>query len=136
MAKIRRSRKRKKNYQPEGNPGIKSYIVGLCASLLVTLILFLLWSVVLSVSSISESSIDIFVLFTLVVSVFCGGFVCTMGTRKNGWISGGIIGILYVLVLLVFGSGIAETDMSLSSLANLLIAFIVGGIGGTVSLNI
>lgn len=135
MAKIRRSRKRK-NYQPEGNPGIKSYIVGLCASIIVTVILFVFWSIIMAISSISESTMQIFVTFTIIVSVFCGGFICTIGTRKNGWISGGIVGILYVLILLIFGSGLAQTETSLVSLVNILLAFVVGGIGGTTALNI
>lgn len=137
MAKIRRSRRRKtKNYQPDGKHSIKSYIIGLCASILITMVLLALWSIVLTVSSVSESSMQIYVTITLIISVFCGGFICTMGTRRNGWISGGVVGILYILILLVFGSGMATTETSFFSLINIGFAFLVGGIGGTTALNI
>lgn len=133
MAKYRRSRKRK--HQPEGTSGAKPYLVGLAFSIIITLILFLIWSLVLAVSSISDSTVEYFVLGALIISTFCGGFICAMGTRKKGWISGGIVGVLYALLLLIFGSGMADTSLSLISLFNIGLAFIVGGIGGTVALN-
>lgn len=134
MARYRRSRKKK--HQPEGKSGAKPYLVGLAISMIITLILLVIWSVLLAVSSISGSSIEYFIIGVMIVSVFCGGFVCAKGTRKNGWISGGIVGILYILLLFIFGSGLAESDASLVSLLNVLIAFVVGGIGGTISLSV
>jgi len=134
MARYRRSRKKK--HQPEGKSGVKPYIVGLTISILITLMLFIIWSVVLAVSSLAGNSIDYFVIGVIIISVFCGGFVCAKGTRKNGWMSGGIVGIIYLLLLLILGSGMVDAGVSLKSLLYLGMAYVVGGFGGTTALSI
>ncbi|SET06478.1 TIGR04086 family membrane protein [Anaerobranca gottschalkii] len=135
MAKFRRSRK-KKNYKPEGNAGIKSYLFGVGTSILVTFVLLLVWALVLSVSTIPESSGEIFGIFTIILSVFSGGFVCAMKQGKNGWLSGGIVGLIYFFVVIIIISSIPSLSLSLFSLVNLLLSFIIGGIGGTLALNL
>jgi putative membrane protein (TIGR04086 family) len=135
MAKFRRSRK-KKSYQPQENAGIKSYLLGFGTSVLVTFLLLLVWSFILSVSTIPESRGDIFGIFTIIISVFSGGFICAMKQGKNGWLSGGIVGFLYFFVVILIVSSIPSLSLSLFSLVNLFLSFVVGGIGGTLALNL
>lgn len=135
MAKLRRSRKRK-NYQQVGNAGIRSYLLGVGTSILVTFVMLLAWALILSVSTIPESSGDIFGIFTVIISVFSGGFVCAMKQGKNGWLSGGIVGLIYFFIVIIIISSIPALSLSLFSLVNLLLSFVIGGIGGTLALNL
>ena len=94
----------------------------------ITLLLFLVYSLLLEFTPIPESSIQLF------------GFIsCTLAVikiRENGLINGGLVGLIYILVL-YFLSSIFSTGFGLNGYAFSMIIFniIIGMIGGIIGVN-
>lgn len=63
------------------------------------------------------------------------GLYVARKVEKNGWLNGGLSGLVYMLIILLIGSiSIPITIWNILLLA--LIALIVGGIGGIIGINI
>jgi len=73
----------------------------------------------------------------MMLSIIVGSIYVSKGIKEKGWINGGIVGIVYYLILiilnLIFLKSLALDIFSISKLA---LACITGIIGGVIGINI
>lgn len=106
-------------------------------SYIITLVLIVIYSFVLAFTSVPESSIPLFTFVSGMISVFIGSSVSLIKIKEKGLINGGIVGLLYILILYVLSS-IFSTGFGVNGYAFWMILFnvIVGMIGGIIGVNI
>lgn len=109
---------------------------GLLFSLVITLVSIFIFSIVLTYSNISESTIPIVIVVLTFISIFIGTIIGVRKISKNGMLNGAIIGGSYVL-LLYFISSLLNTGFTLNIYTIIMIVagIISGIIGGIIGVN-
>lgn len=109
---------------------------GLIFSLIITILLVFILSLVLLYTPFKESKIPLFNTVIMIVSITIGSIYVSTKIGENGWINGGILGILYFLVLVLLNYLFFKpffVDMYL--LGKFILSLITGVIGGIIGIN-
>ena len=110
---------------------------GVLTSILVTLVLLLLLSVVLTYSNISETIIPISIVVISGGSILIGSLITTKKMKKNGIVYGGVIGLIYIMLLYLTSSIISQGfSLNFYSLMMMIFSIIAGMFGGILGVNI
>ena len=117
------------------NP-IIGIIKGTLISFLVTLIALTVFSVLLVYTDLSEDTIKPVIITVTGISILIGSSIGTRKIHKNGLITGGGIGAIYVLIIFCISS-IMNSSFSLNLVSAIMIGVgIVGGVlGGIIGVN-
>ncbi len=117
------------------NP-IIGIIKGTLISFLVTLIALTVFSVLLVYTDLSEDTIKPVIITVTGISILIGSSIGTRKIRKNGLITGGGIGAIYILIIFCISS-IMNSSFSLNLVSAIMIGVgIVGGVlGGIIGVN-
>ena len=115
---------------------IKRVVKGSIFSVIITMILLLVYSTVLTYTSVSEKTIPIVVLVITGISILIGSQISTVNIKKNGILNGSLIGIVYILTIYLISS-LATRNFSLNIYSGIMIiiACISGAIGGIIGVN-
>lgn len=113
----------------------------ICASLIVsftlTIISILIFSMLLVKTNISENMINGVIIVISSISILIGASVSTIKFKKNGWISGAIISIVYMLTLYILSSLINNSfEINKSSIFMIIFGLMLGIIGGIIGVNV
>ncbi|WP_425446030.1 TIGR04086 family membrane protein [Dethiothermospora halolimnae] len=121
--------------------GNKSYginlVKGLIFSYIITIVLIFIASLILTYTDLSIDSLSVIKSIIMILSIALGAIYLSMKNNKKGWLNGGIVGLLYVVIMIIIGS-IINNSFSLDSyvLIKLIIALITGAIGGMIGVNL
>lgn len=103
---------------------------GSAVSLISTIVLLFIFAILLTFTSIEESTIVPVVIIISTISILIGSSISTLKIRKNGLINGGIVGLIYVLSIYILSS-ITGSGFSLNINSIIMIfACIIGGMLG------
>ena len=72
---------------------------GIGIALITTFICLIIFSVILTYTSINDNCIDPVIMVVTGLSILLGSFLGNMKIRKNGMLNGGIVGVAYLLIL-------------------------------------
>ena len=102
-----------------------------------TLIVFTVFALLLTYTSMPDSIMGTVVFITMVFSVMIAGFMTGKRANSRGWLNGAVGGLLYVLILYIVGA-VFVTGLIFDShvLWLLIIGFLSGAFGGIVGINI
>lgn len=118
------------------NTGI-AILKGVVIAFILTLVLVFIYAVILTYTNIPESTIFPVVLFVTALSILIGSSVSTIKIKKNGIINGGLIGLIYILLLYLISSFVSTGfGMNGASLAIIGASILGGMLGGIVGVNI
>jgi putative membrane protein (TIGR04086 family) len=110
---------------------------GTVLALVISLLVCLLLSLVLFLTPVSERVVPYAVYITSIFSIIIGSAYAAKRIQSKGWLNGGLTGLTFVVILLiltkVFG---LEIDVNLHLFTKLLLAFVLGSIGGILGLNL
>ncbi len=110
---------------------------GILFSFGITMILFLIFGIVLSYTSISEDTINPVIIVITGISILIGASVSCIKLEKNGLITGGIIGIIYIGILYVISSMLNNNfGLNTYSIVMIIASCITGMIGGVIGVNL
>lgn len=111
---------------------LKNVFIAYCIALL----MFLIYAFALEFTSIPESSIPIVALVVSMISVFIGSSFAVIKIKENGLINGGLVGLIYILILYLLSS-IFSTGFGINGYSFAMIIFnvIIGMIGGIIGVN-
>ena len=113
--------------EPMGN--VKRIIKGSLISIAITIVLLILYSVALTYTNISESTIPMVTLIITGVSILIGSQIAATRIRKNGLVNGMGIGAVYILTIYLLSSIIAGNfAMSLFSTLMIVISVATGAV--------
>ncbi|UJF31972.1 TIGR04086 family membrane protein [Paenibacillus hexagrammi] len=108
---------------------------GLVYALIMMTIGTIVTSLFLLLTSTQESSLHTLTMIIHGVSLFIGGWVAGKRAGSRGWYYGGMLGILYFLLIFLVGFLAFDAGLNLQSLQLLGILFVSGALGGMLGVN-
>lgn len=112
-----------------------SVLTGLMYTLGLVLTGALLATLLLSFTSMRESSLPYFTYVINILGLLTGGFVTGRRRGEKGWYYGGLTGLCYFLFVLLIGFLGFDAPMHWETLLYFLGAFVIAGIGGILGVN-
>lgn len=102
-----------------------------------TFIVFTVFALLLTYTSMPDSIIGTVVFITMIFSVMLAGFMIGKRANSRGWLNGAIGGLLHVLILYIIGA-MFVTGLVFDShvILLLVIGFLSGAFGGIVGINV
>ena len=110
----------------------KPLISGLIIGLIVTLLLFVLFALGMSVYILPTNSANIVASLSIAAGSFCGGFFAAKRLGKNGLITGALCGLAMFLLFTLIGIAAFGNAPDTSTLIRLLIFITSGATGGII----
>lgn len=118
------------------NKTLKSILKGTVIALITTIILFLIFSLILTYTNISESTIFPVIVVITGISILIGSFLGNIKIRKNGLLNGGIVGLIYMFILYFVSSCfIGDFSLNINSVILIIAAILTGMLGGIIGVN-
>ena len=120
----------------ENNKPIISIIKGTAISFLTTIIALTIFAVLLTYTELSENTIRPVIITVTGISILIGSSIGTRKIRKNGLMTGGAIGIIYIVSIYLISSAM-NSNFALSWISVIMIAVgVIGGVlGGIIGVN-
>jgi len=112
-----------------------SVLTGLMYTLGLVLTGALLATLLLSFTSIRESSLPYFTYVINILGLLIGGFVTGRRCGEKGWYYGGVTGLTYFLFVLLIGFLGFDAPLQWETFFFLLGAFVIAGVGGIFGVN-
>ena len=111
-------------------------LIGSGVSFAITIISLIIFSCLLTYTSISENTIPTVTIIITAVSILIGSTISMSNVRKNGIINGASIGFIYILLIYLLSS-IIESDFSLNihSIVMIIASTLAGALGGIIGVN-
>nr|WP_252187873.1 TIGR04086 family membrane protein [Anaeromonas frigoriresistens] len=106
-------------------------------SFIVTLIFFVLFTLILTYTKLSENLIPLIDSIILIISISLGAIKMSINTSKRGFLNGGVVGLVYIVILIIF-SMIFMKDFQFSTytLTKLIIGLVTGILAGMIGVNL
>ncbi len=123
------------NISENGN-NIKKVIKGSAFSIIITLIGLLVYSIILSYTSVSESTIPTIVIIITAISVLIGSTISTSNIKKNGIINGMFVGLIYIAIIYLLSSIVTGNFLlNITSIIMIITSVLTGALGGIIGVN-
>ena len=118
------------------NFSLFSILKGIFAAYVITIPLFMLFALILSNTDFPQRLISPAVIVITIASVFTAGLVSTRGVKSKGWMNGGLIGLIYMLVLYLLSSIVYKSFViDRYAITMAVIGILTGAIGGITGIN-
>lgn len=115
---------------------ILSITKGILISFVITIVLFYILGIILSTTNIPEKIISPAIIIITGISILISSSITMMKTNERGLIKGGLIGIIYFLLLYLSSSIILKNfEVNIYSCIMFVAVFICGSIGGIIGIN-
>lgn len=110
---------------------------GVLLAYFITFILLLIYSGILTYTSVPESSIPTCAFAISMISVFTASSIMVIKVKEKGLKNGGLIGLIYILLLYILSS-ITSTGFGLTtfSIATIIFNILLGMVGGIIGVNL
>jgi len=104
---------------------------------IISFVMILIYALILSFSSISDTSMSKVTQTILIISVAISSAYGSKKTRHRGWLFGSVLGIIFAILLIPFGMALGQAFVfDVFLLAKLLVTAAVGAIGGIIGVNL
>lgn len=121
----------------EKNNNIIKIIKGSAIAIVLTLILLSIYAILLSTTSISESTMVPVVLVITGISILIGSSMSTVSIKSRGMLNGFLVGFIYMAVLYIISSiMLVGFEFNLNSIIMLIVGAVTGMVGGVIGVNI
>ena len=124
----------KKNISKAGPFNIKIYGYGLMRGYIISLLLFLIGAILITYTSMGEGTIPLITSVIMIIGIVYSSIYCSVHFKKKGWLHGGIIGLIYVFILIllskIFISGYTIGRIALYKTGLGVGAGVIGGMLG------
>ena len=123
-------------YQETGKGTIKNIFIGIGIAMLFTVICLLIFSLILTYTNVSESTIVPVIIVVTGISILIGSSIGNIKIRKNGILNGAIIGGGYILILYLISSLLnVKFSLNIQSAIMIAVGIIFGILGGIIGVN-
>lgn len=111
-------------------------IKGVVIAFVMTIAMIFLVSVLLCNTNLNESIINPLIIFATSFSILTGGFFTTKSLEKNGIITGGVLGLIYILSIYILSSILSSNfTININSIILIISSILCGAIGGIIGVN-
>lgn len=109
---------------------------GSAISIIITLIGLLIYSIILSYTSVSESTIPTIVIIITAISILIGSTISTSNIKKNGIINGMFVGLIYIAIIYLLSSIVTGNFLlNITSIIMIITSVLTGALGGIIGVN-
>lgn len=123
------------NISESGN-NIKRIIKGSAFSIVITLIGLLVYSIILSYTSISETTMPATIIIVTAVSILIGSTISTANIKKNGIVNGVLVGLIYIAIIYLISSIVTGNFLlNTNSIIMMIASVLTGAMGGIIGVN-
>ena len=113
------------------------FLKSLVLSFIFTFILVLIVSILLTYTPLKESRIPLLNTIIMIISITVGSIYIAFKVGEKGWLNGGIVGVLYFLILVLLNYlFIRPFILDVYSVSKFFISLITGIIGGMIGINL
>ena len=124
-------------YKSELSQNLKRILKGSAISFIITIILLFLVAILLTYTNLQENIIKPIVIIISVISILIGSSISTLKIKKNGFINGGIIGLIYIISIYLLSSMLGSGfSFNIWSVIMIMASILAGIIGGIIGINI
>ncbi len=110
---------------------------GAIFSILLSLILLFIFAMLLTYTSLSETTMIPVVTIIAGISIFIGSTISTIKIKKNGLLNGSLVGLIYILLLYLCSSiYFASFSININSIIIICASVVCGMIGGIIGVNL
>lgn len=128
---------RKNNDTSKEEKNIIRLIKGSISSIIISVIFLFVYVIVLTYTTVPESTMPLVITVIIGVSILIGSSISSMKIKKNGFINGGVVGLIYMLFLYISSSmALSGFSINLNTLILIISGIVVGMIGGIIGVNI
>ncbi len=113
-----------------------SVLRGLLVSLILLLVGSLLVGIIVNFTNIANLSFNKILFLINYLSIFIGGIVAAYSAKGRGWLNGGLVGLIYMLIIILLGSIWNPIIFSFSLLSRVMIGCLVSAVGGMIGVNV
>ena len=122
------------------NEGTKGNLIrilkGSGISVVITLVLLLIYSCLLTYTSINENTIPAVIIIVTAISILVGSLLSSRHIKKNGLTNGAFVGLIYILVIYLLSSIISRNfGISVYSIIMMVASILMGAVGGIIGVN-
>ena len=123
--------------ESEFSKNIIRILKGSITAIILTLILLLIFAILLTFTSIPESTINPVIITITAISILIGSSISTLRIKKNGLLNGFFVGLIYIATIYLISS-ITGTGFSINlySIIMIVLSILAGMIGGIIGVNI
>lgn len=112
-------------------------IKGSVFSILITLILLFIYAILLTSTNIPESTMSVVVITITGISILIGSSISSFKIKKRGIVNGGLVGLIYIITIYLISSiALMGFSMNITSIIMLIVAIVIGMIGGIIGVNL
>ena len=123
-------------YQESDKRIIKNIFKGIGISMTFTFVCLLIFSILLTYTNISESTITPVILVVTGISILIGSSIGNTKIKKNGILNGAFIGGGYILILYLISSTLnVRFNLNLQSIIMIAVGVVFGILGGIIGVN-
>ena len=109
---------------------------GTAISIVATLILLIIFSAILTYTSVNESTMPAVIIIVSALSILLNSQLTTAKIKKNGIVNGILVGGLYFAFLYIISSIISKNfSMNNYSIIMMATSIVLGGLGGIIGVN-
>ena len=121
----------------EPGKNFMTILKGSMISIGLTVIALLVFSYILTYTNVSEDTTFPVIVIITAVSILIGSSLCNIKLKKNGFLNGGAVGAVYIVVIYLLSS-IFTRDFSigLDSLVIIITGVLAGMLGGIIGVNL
>lgn len=106
-------------------------------AIIISLILLFIFALLLTYTDISETTMIPVVITIVGISILIGSMVSTRTISKNGLLNGGLVGLIYGIILYLSSSlCLVGFSLTVYSLVMIAVAIITGMVGGVIGVNL
>lgn len=120
----------------ENGNNVKRVIKGSAFSIIITLIGLLIYSLLLSYTSVQENTMPTIIIIITAISILIGSTISTSNIKKNGIVNGMLVGIIYIATIYLISSIITGNFLlSSNSIIMIIASILTGALGGIIGVN-
>mgnify|MGYP004588915115 CR=1 FL=1 len=119
------------------NNSMLTVLKGLILSIIITLVSIFVFACIVTYTDFSENTVAPIMIGITALSILIGTSFSTIKLNKNGLLSGGIIGILYMISLYILSSTMGTGfELNINAIIMMCIGITAGMIGGIIGVNV
>lgn len=120
----------------ETGENIKKILKGSAFSIIITLIGLLIYSIILSYTSVAESTMPTIIIIITGISILIGSTISTSNIKKNGIVNGMLVGLIYITLIYLLSSIITgKFSLNTNSMIMIITSVLTGALGGIIGVN-
>ena len=109
---------------------------GSAISIIITLIGLLIYSIILSYTSVTETTMPVTIIIISAISILIGSTLSTSNIKKNGILNGILVGGIYIAILYILSSLITGNFLlNVNSIIMIIASVLTGALGGIIGVN-